>query len=116
MHLTVLRTRGSGAFFKQCEGLYYMSWLLDYKGDFVIAAREALGDDIEINWSNPRLVILAQNYAKWDMHAVKLMDEGIELWAYTLYGDDLLHVELMYGQQRSQPVMPSAKISDEGED
>lgn len=86
------------------QGLYYMNWLLDHRGDFVVAAHETLGNDIEINWSNPRLIILAQSYAKWDTHAVRLMGEGIELWAYTLYGDDLLHIELVYGQQRSLPI------------
>jgi predicted transport protein len=83
------------------QGLYYMHWLLDHRGDFVVAARDALGQDVEVNWNAPRLIIIAQGYANWDTHAVKLMDEAVELWKYTLYGPDLLYLELVYGQQRS---------------
>jgi len=91
------------------QGLYYMNWLLDHRGDFVVAAREALAGGIEINWGNPRLMIIAESYAKWDTHAVKLMGEAIELWTYTLYGDDLLYLELVYGQQRSFQLPPEDK-------
>jgi len=94
------------------QGLYYMNWLLEHRGDFVVAARDALGHDVEVNWTSPRLIILAQGYAKWDTHAVKLMGEGIELWSYTRYGDDLLHLELVYGQPRMVPV--STPSSEEG--
>ena len=99
------------------QGLYYMNWLLDHRGDFIVAARDALGEKVEVNWTNPRLIILAQNYAKWDTHAVRQMGEGIELWSYILYGDDLLHLELVYGQMRTlQPVRAlSTEDADEVE-
>ena len=45
------------------QGLYYMNWLLEHRGDFVVAARDALGHDVEVNWTGPRLIILAQGYA-----------------------------------------------------
>lgn len=85
------------------QGLYYMNWLVDHRGDFVVAAREQLGNDVEINWNYPRLIIIAQSYAKWDTYAVKRMGDGIELWKYVLYGDNLLYLEQVYGQQRSTP-------------
>lgn len=85
------------------QGLYYMNWLLDHRGDFVVAARDRLEDDVEINWSHPRLIIIAQNYAKWDTYAVNRMGEGIELWEYVCYGDELLYLNQVYGQQRLVP-------------
>ena len=54
-----------------------------------------------MNWAHPRLIIIAQSYAKWDTYAVNRMGEGIELWRYVLYGDNLLHLELVFGQQRT---------------
>lgn len=96
------------------QGLYYMNWLLDHRGDFVVSARDVLGGDVEINWSHPRLIIIAQNYAKWDTYAVNRMGEGIELWEYVRYGDDLLYFNQVYGQQRSVPArLPDAPLADD---
>jgi predicted transport protein len=98
------------------QGLYYMNWLIEHRGDFTLAAQKALGTDVEeqIDWSNPRLIIVAATYAKWDTQAVMRMGEGIELWQYTLYGDDLLHLELVHGQQRTpRPLPPSADSTGE---
>jgi predicted transport protein len=83
------------------QGLYYMNWLVEHRGDFELAAQRRLGHDVEVDWSHPRLIIIAQNYAKWDTYAVNRMGDGIELWRYTLYGDDLLYLELVFGQQRT---------------
>lgn len=85
------------------QGLYYMNWLVEHRGDFELAAQRRLGQDVEVNWNHPRLIIIAQNYAKWDTYAVNRMGEGIELWRYVVYGDDLLHLELIFGQQRNAP-------------
>lgn len=93
------------------QGLYYMNWLHDHRGDFVVAARDVLGSGIEINWRHSRLIIIAQNYAKWDTYAVNRMGEGIELWEYVRYGDDLLYLNQVYGQQRVAVRTPIAPIS-----
>ncbi len=82
------------------QGLYYLNWLLDHRGDFIVAAQRTLGSQIEISWDNPRLLVIAQSFAKWDTHAVKRMGDGIELWRYVLYGDDLFFIEQVYGQPR----------------
>jgi RecB family endonuclease NucS len=31
------------------QGLFYLDWLVDHKGDFEVAAKKKLGNDIEIN-------------------------------------------------------------------
>ncbi len=89
------------------QGLYYVNWLVDHRGDFELASQRRLGHQIEVNWSHPRLIIIAQSYAKWDTYAVNRMGDGIELWRYMLYGEDLLYLELVYGQQRATPASSS---------
>lgn len=91
------------------QGLYYMNWLIDHRGDFELAARKQLGSEISVNWSHPRLIVIAQTFAKWDTHAVKRMGEGIELWRYMIYGENLLFLEQVYGQQRTVP-SPAAPL------
>lgn len=95
------------------QGLYYMNWLVDHRGDFVLAAQATLGYEIEVTWSHPRLIIIAESFAKWDNYAVNRMGDGIELWKYVLYGDNLLYFELVYGQQRTPLKTETILISDE---
>jgi hypothetical protein len=85
------------------QGLYYVNWLDEHRGDFELAAQKRF-PSAEVSWSHIRLIIIAQNYAKWDTYAVKQMGEGIELWRYVVYGDDLLHLELVFGQPRTTTV------------
>jgi RecB family endonuclease NucS len=44
------------------QGLFYLDWLVDHKGDFTLAAQEALGTDIEIDWGSPRLILIAESF------------------------------------------------------
>jgi len=62
------------------QGLFYLDWLVDHKGDFEVAAKKKLGNDIEINWGNPRLILIAQNYNKYDKYAVNRIGENISLY------------------------------------
>jgi predicted transport protein len=102
------------------QGLYYMNWLIDHRGDFIVAAQKGLGSllqNVEINWNHPRLIVIAQSYAKWDTYAVKRMGDGIELWKYVLYDEAFLHFEQVYGQQRVvQPQLSSDGRYDEQPD
>ena len=90
------------------QGLYYMNWLVEHRGDFELAVQRQLGQRIEVNWSHPRLIILVQTYNKYDNYAVKRMGTGIELWRYVLYGEELLYLELVFGQQRTATIAPVA--------
>jgi RecB family endonuclease NucS len=64
------------------QGLFYLDWLMDHRGDFEIAARRALGQDVGLSWAAPRLILLAESFGKYDLYAVNRIDERIELWAY----------------------------------
>jgi predicted transport protein len=75
------------------QGLFYLDWLFDHKGDFEIAAQKKLGKDIEVNWDSPRLILIAQSFSKYDAYAVNRISENIELKTYRLYEDGLLVLE-----------------------
>ena len=85
------------------QGLFYLDWLMDHRGDFEIAARNRLGD-VEIVWSEPRLILLAGSFNRYDQYGVNRIDERIELWTYTLYEGDLLAVDLLSSEE-----VPSTK-------
>ncbi len=78
------------------QGLYYLDWLVDHKGDFKVAAQEKLGQTIRIDWSNPRVLLIAEGFAEYDRYAVNRMDANIELWVYRLYENSLFYLEPIY--------------------
>jgi len=75
------------------QSLYYLSWIKDHKGDFEIAAKKKLGKDIEIYWNDIRVICIAPEYKKFDLHAVRMMGANIELWQYKLYNTNTLYLE-----------------------
>ena len=79
------------------QGLFYLDWLLDHRGDFELLVTKKLGADkaAAIDWSSPRLLCIAGDFSKYDLHAVGQMQRNIELIRYARYGDDLLALDLI---------------------
>lgn len=79
------------------QGLFYLDWLMDHRGDFEILVRDRYGKDAaaQIEWSAPRLICIAADFTRYDEHAVKQMGRNIELVRYRKFGDDLLLLELL---------------------
>lgn len=78
------------------QSLYYLHWIRDHKGDFQVAVNKKLGKDIEIDWSSIRVICLAPEYKKYDLHAVQVMGANIELWQYKIYENGILNIEEIY--------------------
>lgn len=49
----------------------------------------------EIEWSNPRLLCIAGDFTKYDVHAIQQINRNIELIRHQKYEDDLLLLELV---------------------
>lgn len=83
------------------QGLYYLDWLMDHRGDFSMLVQRRFGADevARIDWSGPRLLCIAGDFTRYDEHAVKQMPRNIELIRYRSFGDDLLMVELVHNQR-----------------
>lgn len=75
------------------QGLYYMDWLVDHKGDFELAVKNKLGNDVKIEWSSPKLFLIAQEYSKYDKHAVNRINYDISLFKYLAYEDGSFYIE-----------------------
>lgn len=79
------------------QGLFYLDWLMDHRGDFERLVTKHLGYDAAdcIDWSAPRLVCIAADFTKYDAHAVQQINRNIELIRYRLFGEELLLLELV---------------------
>jgi hypothetical protein len=75
------------------QGLFYLDWLLDHRGDFELAAQRALGTGVRVSWDGPRLILVASSYTKYDAYAVHRLGPGIELLRYQRYDDGTLVLE-----------------------
>ena len=79
------------------QGLFYLDWLMDHKAEFELLTINKLDKDSanSIEWSSPRLICIAGDFTKYDIHAVHQINRNIELMRYSHFGNDLLLLELV---------------------
>ena len=77
------------------QGLFYLDWLLDHKANFKLLVMEKLGRDAAdlIDWSAPCVICVANDFTKYDVHAVNQMQRNIKLVKYKKYNDELILFE-----------------------
>lgn len=87
------------------QGLFYLDWLLDHKADFKLLVMEVLGQKKadEIDWSMPCVICIANDFTKFDEHAVNQMQRNIKLVRYRKFGDNLIALEHLNAPQ-VQPI------------
>ncbi|MBO0914457.1 DUF5655 domain-containing protein [Streptomyces laculatispora] len=77
------------------QGLFYLSWLMDHRAEFEHLVRDRLGATAasQVLWSGPRLICIAGDFTRYDVHAVREHRRSIDLVRYRLFGTDLLGLE-----------------------
>jgi len=87
------------------QGLYYLDWLLDHKGEYELLVLKQLGNDYsdKIDWSSPRLLCIAGDYTKYDIHAVSQINRNIELIRYRKFDRQLLLLDSVNISTTQQP-------------
>lgn len=78
-----------------------MHWIQDHKGDFEIAVQKSLGNGAKVDWTDVRVICIAPNYTRYDLHAVQVMGANIELWKYRLFTNNFLSLEEMLHNTKS---------------
>ena len=81
------------------QALYYLDWLVDHKADFELLVRRRLDREVEVDWTAPRVLCVANSFAPYDTYAVAQMGRAIQLIEYKLFADGLLLVEVVGGGQ-----------------
>ena len=86
------------------QGLFYLDWLLDHKANFQLLVEEVLGKEKSgnIDWSMPCVICIANDFTKFDEHAVNQMQRNIKLVKYRKFDEDLIALELL----NAPPVKP----------
>lgn len=87
------------------QSLFYLHWIQDHKGDFEIAVQKTLGNGVRVDWTDVRVICIAPNYKKYDLHAVQVMGANIELWKYRLFINNSLYLEEVLHNTKSITVI-----------
>lgn len=79
------------------QGLFYLDWLTDHKAEFQILVQNRIdqGTASGIDWSSPRVICIANQFTRYDEHAVQQMGRRIELVRYRDFQGELLAFELV---------------------
>lgn len=87
------------------QGLFYLDWLLDHQGDFKMLVQEKLGPGVvsTVDFGAPRLICIANDFTRYDEHAIRQMGRAIELVRYQQFEGDLMAFELVASSTTSTP-------------
>lgn len=79
------------------QGLFYLDWLMDHKADFELLVQKQFGQEMasKLDWSAPRLLCIAEDFTRYDIHAIQQINRNIELIRYVFFSDDLLLLDLV---------------------
>jgi predicted transport protein len=93
------------------QGLFYLSWLMDHRAEFEHLVRDRLGATAasQVLWSGPRLICIAGDFTRYDVHAVREHQRSIDLVRYRLFGSDLLGLETVASVSGGMPVARRAR-------
>lgn len=93
------------------QGLFYLDWLVDHKGDFQLLVQNKLGKNITVDFGSPRVLLVAQTFNKYDQYAINRMSENIELWGYSNYENNIFELKLIASSQAKKITNKVKQIS-----
>ncbi|MFF9095216.1 DUF91 domain-containing protein [Streptomyces sp. SBST2-5] len=105
------------------QGLFYLAWLMDHRAEFEHLVRDRLGARAaaHVLWGSPRLICIAGDFTRYDVHAVREHRRSIDLVRYQLFGTDLLGLETVASVSGGSPTvrrfrgLPAAAAVDDGQ-
>lgn len=96
------------------QGLFYLDWLIDHRGDFELAVQKALDGSPTVSWQQPRVVIVAANYTKYDTYAIHHFPANLELLRYQRYENGLMVLESVTGTEVTAPKKKETPVTRTG--
>ncbi|MFJ7261645.1 hypothetical protein ACIQV2_15920 [Streptomyces globosus] len=77
------------------QGLFYLAWLMDHRDAFRRLVRDRLGAQAaaRVRWSAPRLICVAGDFTRYDLHAVREHRHSIDLVRYRIFGGEHFGLE-----------------------
>src|SRR3989339_132615 len=77
------------------QGLFYLNWFQNNRKHFDLLVADKLGKEEKVNWTSPRVILVAQGFDNRTITAVQQV-ENVELIKYVPYRQDILYLENVY--------------------
>ena len=77
------------------QSLFYLDWLLDHKGDFEILAKKQGDNPAPVDWTQPRILCVAESFSPYDLSAVSHLGRAVQLVEYKLFAGGLLLLDVL---------------------
>ena len=85
------------------QGLFYYDWLKKNKKHFDLLVANKIGKDEKVNWTSPRVLLIAQGFDNRTISAVQQV-ENVELIKYMPYKSDIIYLENVYVPNKSKRI------------
>lgn len=89
------------------QGFAYLSLMLNNKADFILEYNEKTGSHLkrdDIDWTQSRVLFLAQGFTAHQLQAINFKDLPIEIWEVKKYGDDLIAYNQIQAKRFSESI------------
>jgi len=95
------------------QGLFYYDWLKKNKKHFDLLVANKISKDEKVNWSSPRVILIAQGFDNRTISAVQQV-ENVELIKYIPYKSDIIYLENVYvpNKQKRARVVENEIVSE----
>lgn len=91
------------------QGYAYLALMLNNKADFILEYNEKTGSNLkknDIDWTQSRVLFLANSFTSYQMNAIDFKDLPIELWEVKKFAGEIL----IFNQLKAQGVKESIKV------
>ncbi len=97
------------------QGYAYLALLLNNKADFVLEYNEKTKKNLkkdDIDWSQSRVIFIAQSFTKYQQEAIGFQDLPIELWEVKKYDENLVSFNQVRASEKSESIRTVTKNKD----
>lgn len=103
------------------QALSYLRWLKAQKVEFfeMLVIRKLgkeLADKLKIDWNNPRVICVAENYSKFDIDTVEVISMRLELFKYRYYENGIFSLEPLNTKESTAEKVEKIKEINVSED
>lgn len=94
------------------QGVAYLSQMLDKQANFILEYNERLDKNLrrkDVDWSQSRVVFIANSFTRYQQNAIGFKDLPIELWEVKLFEDGLISYSQLKPPTVKGPIRTSTK-------
>ena len=95
------------------QGYAYLSLMLHNKADFILEYNEKTGKGLrrgDVDWSQSRVLFLANSFTAYQQNAISFKDLPIELWEVKKFNNDLVLFNELKSPETSESIKTLQKI------